>query len=130
MEAQAGLYRSVLTDRRVLVVLDNARDAEQVRPLLPASPTCLVVITSRNQLAGLIAEHGARPLTLDVLSSQEARALLARHLGPERVSAEPRAITELIDHCVGLPLALAIVAARAATHPGFALAGPGQRTRR
>jgi DNA-binding SARP family transcriptional activator/tetratricopeptide (TPR) repeat protein len=121
VEAQAGLYRSLLTDRRVLVVLDNARDAEQVRPLLPASPTCLVVITSRNQLAGLIVQQGAYPLTLDVLSSQEARALLVRHLGPARVSAEPRAMTELIEHCAGLPLALAIVAARAATHPSFAL---------
>jgi tetratricopeptide (TPR) repeat protein len=121
VDGQAGLYRSLLTDRRVLVVLDNARDEEQVRPLLPASPTCLVVITSRNQLAGLIAEHGARPVTLDVLRPQEARALLGHHLGPERVSAEPHAITELIGHCAGLPLALAIVAARAATHPGFAL---------
>jgi DNA-binding SARP family transcriptional activator len=121
VEAQAGLYRGLLTDRRVLVVLDNARDAEQVRPLLPASPTCLVVITSRNQLAGLIAQQGARPVTLDVLTPQEARALLTRYLGPDRVSAEPRAITDLINHCAGLPLALAIVAARAATHPGFAL---------
>jgi tetratricopeptide (TPR) repeat protein/DNA-binding SARP family transcriptional activator len=121
VDAQAGLYRSLLTDRRVLMVLDNARDAEQVRPLLPASPTCLVVITSRNQLAGLIAQQGARPVTLDVLSSQEARALLARHLGPDRVSAESRAITDLIKHCARLPLALAIVAARAATHPGFEL---------
>jgi NB-ARC domain-containing protein len=121
VQAQAGLYRGLLADRRVLVVLDNARDAEQVRPLLPASPRCLVVITSRSQLTGLIAGHGARPLTLDVLSSREARALLARHLGAERISAEPRAVTELINHCGGLPLALAIVAARAATHPGFAL---------
>jgi DNA-binding SARP family transcriptional activator/tetratricopeptide (TPR) repeat protein len=121
VEARAGLYRSLLANRRLLVVLDNARDAEQVRPLLPASPSCLVVITSRNQLAGLIAQHGARPLTLDVLSSQEARALLARHLGSQRVSAESPAITELINRCAGLPLALAIVAARAATHPGFAL---------
>ena len=121
VEAQAGLYRSVLAHRRVLVVLDNARDADQVRPLLPASPTCLVVITSRNQLTGLIAEHGARPVTLDALRAPEARALLARHLGAERVNAEPRAITDLINHCARLPLALAIVAARAATHPGFAL---------
>jgi hypothetical protein len=121
VQAQAGLYRSLLAHRRVLVVLDNARDADQVRPLLPASSSCLVVITSRNQLTGLIAEHGARPLTLDMLTSQEAWALLARHLGAERISADSAAITELIDHCGGLPLALAIVAARAATHPGFAL---------
>jgi DNA-binding SARP family transcriptional activator/Flp pilus assembly protein TadD len=121
VEAQAGLYRSMLANRRVLIMLDNARDGEQVRPLLPASPTCMVVITSRNQLTGLIAEHGARPVTLDVLSAPEARELLGRHLGPERVRSEPRAITELINHCAGLPLALAIVAARAATHPGFEL---------
>lgn len=121
LDAQAALYRSLLTDRHVLIVLDNARDAEQVRPLLPASPTCLVVITSRNQLAGLIAQHGARPVTLDVLTPQEARALLTRHLGLDRVSAEPDAIPDLIDRCAQLPLALAIVAARAATYPGFAL---------
>jgi tetratricopeptide (TPR) repeat protein/DNA-binding SARP family transcriptional activator len=121
VEAQAGLYRSLLANRRVLVVLDNARDADQVRPLLPASPTCLVVITSRNQLRSLTVQQGAHPVMLDVLSPQEARALLARHLGPERVSAESRAITDLIEYCARLPLALAIVAARAATHPGFAL---------
>jgi DNA-binding SARP family transcriptional activator/tetratricopeptide (TPR) repeat protein len=121
VDAQAGLYRSLLADRRVLVVLDNVRDVDQVQPLLPASPTCLVVVTSRNQLAGLIAQQGAHPVTLDVLSPPEARALLARHLGPGRVSTEPRAVTDLIDHCARLPLALAIVAARAATHPGFTL---------
>ncbi|MGH3887884.1 MAG: AfsR/SARP family transcriptional regulator [Pseudonocardiaceae bacterium] len=121
VDAQASLYRSLLIDRRVLVVLDNARDVEQVRPLLPASSSCLVVITSRNQLAGLIAQHGAHPVTLDLLSPREARALLVRRLGPDRVSAEPRAITDLIDHCARLPLALAIVAARAATHPSFSL---------
>jgi hypothetical protein len=121
VDARAGLYRGLLTDRHVLIVLDNARDAEQVRPLLPASPTCLVVITSRNQLSGLITQQGAHPVTLDVLSPQEARALLVGHLGPGRVSAEPRAVTDLINHCARLPLALAIVAARAATHPGFAL---------
>jgi DNA-binding SARP family transcriptional activator/Flp pilus assembly protein TadD len=121
LDAQSCLYRSLLADRRMLIVLDNARDAEQVRPLLPASPTCLVVITSRNQLAGLVAQQGARPITLDVLTPQEARALLIRHLGPDRISTEPRAVADLIDHCAGLPLALAIVAARAATHPGFTL---------
>jgi tetratricopeptide (TPR) repeat protein/DNA-binding SARP family transcriptional activator len=121
LEAQAGLYRSLLTNRHMLVVLDNARDAEQVRPLLPASPSCLVVITSRNQLASLIAQQGAHPLTLDVLNPQEAHALLTGHLGPDRISAEPGAVTELIEYCAGLPLALAIVAARAATHPGFPL---------
>ncbi|MGH3911339.1 MAG: ATP-binding protein, partial [Pseudonocardiaceae bacterium] len=121
LDAEAGLYRSLLADRRVLVILDNARDADQVRPLLPASPGCLVVVTSRNQLTGLLTQHGAHPLTLDVLTAQEARALLARHLGPDRISADPDAVTDLIDHCARLPLALAIVAARAGTHPGFTL---------
>ncbi|MGH3932139.1 MAG: ATP-binding protein, partial [Pseudonocardiaceae bacterium] len=121
LDDQAGLYRSLLIDRHVLVVLDNVRDAEQARPLLPASSSCLVVITSRNQLTGLVAHEGAHPVTLDVLTHQEARALLTHHLGPDRVSAEPQVITDLIDRCARLPLALAIMAARAATHPGFAL---------
>ncbi|MGH3917411.1 MAG: tetratricopeptide repeat protein [Pseudonocardiaceae bacterium] len=121
LEGQAGLYRSLLADRHVLVVLDNARDADQVRPLLPASPTCLVVITSRNQLTGLVAREGAHLVTLDVLTPQEARALLAHHLGTDRVGAEPSAVIDLIDSCARLPLALAIAAARAAIHPGFAL---------
>ena len=121
VEAQAGLYRSLLAERRMLMVLDNARDAEQVRPLLPASAGCLAVITSRNQLPGLTAQHGAHPLTLDLLSLAEARTLLTRQLGPDRINAEPHAVTDLIDYCARLPLALTIVAARAATHPGFAL---------
>jgi len=121
VDAQAGLYRSLAADRRLLVVLDNARDAEHVRSLLPASPACLVVITSRNQLTDLTVREGARPITLDVLSVWEARALLARHLGDDRITADPDAVTELIEQCARLPLALAIVAARAGTHPGFAL---------
>jgi DNA-binding SARP family transcriptional activator/tetratricopeptide (TPR) repeat protein len=121
VDDQAALYRSLTADRSLLVVLDNARDAEHVRPLLPANPACLVVITSRNQLADLTAQQGARTLTLDVLNPQDARALLTRHLGPDRINAEPDAVTELIEQCARLPLALAIVAARADTHPGFAL---------
>jgi DNA-binding SARP family transcriptional activator/tetratricopeptide (TPR) repeat protein len=122
LEAQVGLYRSLLAGRRVLVVLDNARDAEQVRPLLPGAPGCLAVVTSRNQLAGLVAAAGAHPLTLDLLSAAEARDLLARRLGPDRVAAEPHAVDEIITLCARLPLALALAAARAATHPGFGLA--------
>jgi DNA-binding SARP family transcriptional activator len=121
VEAQAAFYRSLLTDRHMLVVLDNARDAEQVRPLLPASPTRLVVITSRDQLSGLVAREGARPVTLDVLTAAEARALLAGYLGSDRIGAEPEAVTEMVEHCARLPLALAVVAARASTHPRFAL---------
>jgi tetratricopeptide (TPR) repeat protein len=121
LDAQAALYRSLLAARRVLVVLDNARDAGQVRPLLPGSPGCLVVVTSRNRLTSLVAAEGARLLTLDVLTAAEARQLLARRIGAARVAAEPGAIEEIITRCARLPLALAIVAARATAHPGFAL---------
>lgn len=122
LDAQAALFRSVLAGRRVLVVLDNARDAEQVRPLLPGTPGCLVVVTSRDQLAGLVAAEGAHPLTLDLLTPVEARRLLARRLGEERIAAEPRAVDDIVALCARLPLALVIVAARAATQPGLPLA--------
>ncbi|WP_020641858.1 AfsR/SARP family transcriptional regulator [Amycolatopsis balhimycina] len=121
VDAQAALYRSLTAERRLLVVLDNARDAEHLRPLLPAGPGCLVVVTSRNQLAGLTAQEGARLITLDVLTAEDALALLTRHLGHDRVAADPDAVTELIEQCARLPLALAIVAARATTYPSFAL---------
>jgi len=120
-EAQVSLYRSLLASRRVLVVLDNARDAAQVRPLLPGGSGCMALVTSRNRLPGLVAE-GARPLTLDLMSIDEAREMLARRLGPSRVTAEPRVVDEIIDLCARLPIALAVVAARAATHPAFPLA--------
>ncbi|MBF8194207.1 tetratricopeptide repeat protein [Nonomuraea sp. K274] len=121
LEAQAALYRSLLADQRVLLILDNAESAEQVRPLLPGSPECLVLVTSRDQLSGLVAGEGAQPLVVDMLSPEESRELLARRLGEERVRAEPEAVDEIIDLCGRLPLALAVVAARAATHPDFAL---------
>jgi tetratricopeptide (TPR) repeat protein len=121
LDAQAGLYRSVLAGRRVLVVLDNAFSVEQVRPLLPGTADCLVLVTSRNRLVGLAAE-GATALTLDVLSAAEARDLLAGHLGPERLAGNVATVREIVDQCAGLPLALAIVAARAAAHPSFSLA--------
>jgi tetratricopeptide (TPR) repeat protein len=121
LDAQAALYRSLLAGRRVLVVLDNARDAEQVRPLLPGSPTCLVVITSRNRLGSLVAQEQARSITLDVLNEQESLAMLTLHIGAERVAAESSAISELIEYSAGLPLALAIVVARTATNPDFPL---------
>jgi tetratricopeptide (TPR) repeat protein len=122
LEARTGQYRSMLAGRRVLVVLDNARDAEQVRPLLPGTPGCVAVVTSRNQLAGLVAAEGACPVTVGLLTVAEARDLLARRLGPARVAAEPDAVDEIISRCARLPLALAIAAARAATRPGFPLA--------
>jgi tetratricopeptide (TPR) repeat protein len=122
LEAQAALYRSLLNERRVLVVLDNARDAEQVRPLLPGSPGCLVVVTSRSNLSGLIAAEGAQPVILDLLSDEQAREVLARRLGLEQLRAEPGAVEDIIASCAGLPLALAVVAARVASRPGFPLA--------
>ena len=122
LDALAGLYRSTLAGTRTLVVLDNARDAGQVRPLLPASPGCLVLVTSRNQLAGLVASEGACPVILDVLPEPEARELLARRLGPSRIVAERAAATELARLCAGLPLALGIAATRAGARPGMALA--------
>jgi tetratricopeptide (TPR) repeat protein/transcriptional regulator with XRE-family HTH domain len=119
--ARSGLYRSVLARRRVLIVLDNARDAAQVRPLLPGSAGCLVVVTSRSSLAGLAAAEGARPLRLGPLGGEEGARLLAARLGPERVAAEPAAVTELTARCGHLPLALAVMAARAAADPGLSL---------
>jgi DNA-binding SARP family transcriptional activator/Tfp pilus assembly protein PilF len=122
LEAQAALYRSLLAGRRVLVLLDNAADEDQVRPLLPGSPGCLVIVTSRNQLPGLIVTEGAQPVVVDLLSAAEARQLLSRRIGPSRVLAETQAADDIIALCARLPLALMLVAARAATHPGFRLA--------
>jgi tetratricopeptide (TPR) repeat protein len=122
LDDQVALYRSLLAGKRVLVVLDNARDAEQVRPLLPGSPGCLAIVTSRNHLTGLIATEGAHPLNLDLLTQAGARELLACRLGSRRADREPDAIDEIITGCARLPLALTIVAARAATSPHFPLA--------
>jgi tetratricopeptide (TPR) repeat protein len=121
LEDQAALFRSLLAGRRVLVVLDNARDTEQVQPLLPGSPGCLVVVTSRNRLSGLVAA-GAVPLPVDLLSAAESRALLSRRIGALRVAAEPEAVDDVVAACARLPLALAIVAARAAVYPQLGLA--------
>ncbi|MDX8037547.1 BTAD domain-containing putative transcriptional regulator [Lentzea sp. BCCO 10_0856] len=107
-------YRSALAQRRVLVVLDNARDVEQVRPLLPGGTANLVLITSRNRLQGLVASEGAHPVALDVLDEREAVGLLTERAGADRIAAEPEAVSRLVARCAGLPLALGIVAARAA----------------
>jgi tetratricopeptide (TPR) repeat protein/transcriptional regulator with XRE-family HTH domain len=121
-EAQAGLYRSLLADRRMLIVLDNARDEEQVRPLLPASPASLVIVTSRNQLGGLAAADRARLLSLDVLGQGEAVHMLTARIGAARAAAEPAAAAEIAALCGRLPLALAVAAARAEARPGLPLA--------
>ncbi|MGM1060256.1 AfsR/SARP family transcriptional regulator [Saccharothrix sp. Mg75] len=118
----SDLYRSLLTDRKVLVLLDNAADPDQVRPLLSAAPGCLVVVTGRDRLGGLVAVHGARPLTLGVLGRADALELLTRVLGERRVRAEPGAAVELVELCVHLPLALRIAAADLAEHPGAGIA--------
>jgi tetratricopeptide (TPR) repeat protein len=121
-DAATALYRSMLAGKRMLIVLDNARDATQVRPLLPAAPGCLVVITSRHLLSGLIAAEGAHPITLDLFTPAEAREALASRLGADRVAAEPDAVDTIVERCARLPLALAVVAARARTHPERPLA--------
>ncbi|WP_433260944.1 ATP-binding protein [Actinosynnema sp. CS-041913] len=122
LDAQAALYRSLVADRRMLIVLDNAATAEQVVPLLPGSPTCTVLITGRHRLTSLIDRHGARHLHLDVLTRDEARTLLTARIGPDRAAAEPDAVDELVDLCGGYPLALTITARNAATHPAIPLA--------
>jgi DNA-binding SARP family transcriptional activator/tetratricopeptide (TPR) repeat protein len=117
VQTAAGRYRSLLADRRVLVVLDNAVNADQVRPLLPGSPGCLVLVTSRDRLTGLLARDGAGSLILDVLTPDEAHTLLAAILGPDRVAAEPAAVVELARICSHLPLALRVAAANLTSHP-------------
>ena len=116
-EGRAALFRSLLDDRQMLIVLDNARNVAQVRPLLPGAPGSLVVVTTRNELTGLVAAEGAIPLTLDVLGDGEAHEMLARRLGRARVAAEPGAADEITAACARLPLALSIAAGRAAGRP-------------
>jgi DNA-binding SARP family transcriptional activator/tetratricopeptide (TPR) repeat protein len=129
LDQRAASYRSLLAGRRVLVVLDNARDVAQVRPLLPGAAGCMAVVTSRDRLTPLVATAGARPLGLELLTAEEARDLLARRLGPARVAAEPDAVDEVIRYCARLPLALGIAAALAATRPGFPLAALAMQLR-
>ncbi|WP_404974432.1 BTAD domain-containing putative transcriptional regulator [[Kitasatospora] papulosa] len=119
-EARTGLFRSLLASRRVLVVLDNARDSAHARPLLPGAGESVVVVTSRERMHGLVTTEGARPLTLDVLTEQESTGLLVRRLGG-RIAAEPAAAAEIVAATGRLPLALAVVAARVADHPSFSL---------
>ncbi|MEU8147119.1 BTAD domain-containing putative transcriptional regulator [Nonomuraea sp. NPDC048901] len=122
VEARIGLYRSLLASRRVLVVLDDARGAEQVRPLLAGAPGCLTLITSRAELTGLAVTSGASLVRLDVLPDDDAYRLLAARLGEPRLAAEPEATALIIRRCGRLPLALAIVAAQLARHTDLPLA--------
>ncbi len=115
-DERAACYRSLLDGRRMLVLLDNAGSAEQVRPLLPASPFCAVVVTSRDGLAGLVARHGAVRLDLDLLPLADATDLLRELIG-ERARADPDAVTALANRCARLPLALRVAAELATARP-------------
>ncbi|GAA2036171.1 transcriptional regulator AfsR [Catenulispora yoronensis] len=126
-DARIAAYRSALSGRRVLVVLDNARDAAQVRPLLPGSAGCTALVTSRRTLVGLA---GAVHLGLGALADVEALALFAGIAGPDRVAAEPEATEEVLASCAGLPLALRIAAARLAARPSWSVASLAGRLAR
>ncbi|MEU8659666.1 ATP-binding protein [Actinoplanes philippinensis] len=122
VDARSARFRSAVADRRMIILLDNARDSEQVRPLLPGAPGCLVLVTSRNRLAGLVAHEGAQAVPVGRLSDAGARDLLAKRIGAPRLAAEPEATADLVRFCAGLPLALSITAAHAAVRPGLKLA--------
>ncbi|HEX3782200.1 MAG TPA: BTAD domain-containing putative transcriptional regulator [Pseudonocardiaceae bacterium] len=122
LHGQAALFRSIVAGKRMLIVLDNAVNATQITPLLSGSPSCAVLVTSRDHLTGLVTSTGAQHLVVDVLTDAEARALLVQQLGPDRIAAESAAVAELLARCGGYPLALNIVAGHALTHPQAQLA--------
>ncbi|MEU5942494.1 tetratricopeptide repeat protein [Micromonospora sp. NPDC047548] len=134
LDAQAALFRSKVAGRRFLLLLDNARDTEQVRPLLPGTATSMVIVTSRDRLAGLVVSQGAWPVVLAAMPDNESRRLLSVRLDDERMRAESAAVDEILAACAGLPLGVTIVAAHAATHPDVRLgeisAGLRDATRR
>jgi len=118
---RAALFRSLVNGRRVLVVLDNAASADQVRPLLPGSPSCLVVVTSRAYLTGLATDYGAARVDLGLLPPPDAVSLLRTVIGHERVTAEPEAVGQVARLCGRLPLALHLAGQRAALRPDIPL---------
>lgn len=122
-DAKSALYRSMLSERRMLLVLDNARSSDHVRPLLPASPICLAVVTSRNRLDSLLVREGAHRIALDVLSDAAALALIAERIDHARLEGDPGSTAELVRRCAHLPLALSVAAARAANQPALSLRG-------
>jgi tetratricopeptide (TPR) repeat protein len=129
VEAATGMYRSLLVGRRMLVVLDNARDATQVRQLLPTSDGSLALVTSRHELASLAVTDQARLVSLDLLSAEESEALLEDRLGAERLRVEPGALAEIVARCGGLPLALAVAAARVKARDDLPLAAFAEELR-
>nr|WP_272955041.1 BTAD domain-containing putative transcriptional regulator [Kribbella shirazensis] len=121
-DEQIALYRSLLADRAVLVVLDNARTADQVRPLATAGSRCCTVVTSRNELAGLVATEQAEPIRLDVFDPAQSKQLLAARIGKDRFGSDPGSVDSLVERCAGLPLALSLLAAQIALRPRRSLA--------
>ncbi|CAM3276100.1 BTAD domain-containing putative transcriptional regulator [Stackebrandtia soli] len=121
VESATALYRSLLSDRRILVVLDNAGSAEQVRPLLPSGTGARALITSRMTLSGLVAREGVRLTFLDPLSHEESQRLLTGLVGAERIRADPDAARQLVELCGRLPLALRIAAANLIGDPALRL---------
>jgi DNA-binding SARP family transcriptional activator/tetratricopeptide (TPR) repeat protein len=121
LTGRAGLYRSVLSGKRALIIVDNAASAEQVRPLLPGSASCAVIVTSRNRLSSLVVRDGARRITLRALAPDHALDVVARIIGPRRLAAEPAAAADLARLCGYLPLALRIAAERVAARPQLSL---------
>lgn len=117
-EERAAQYRTLLTDRRVLIVLDDAKDAAHVRPLLPGSASCAVLVTTRSRMPDLA---GSRFVDLDVLELDEARTMFATIIGPGRAEAEPQATDEVLIACAGLPLAIRIAGARLAARSGWSV---------
>jgi DNA-binding SARP family transcriptional activator len=123
VDEAAALFRSLVSGRRMLVLLDNAHHPDQVRPLLPGEARCMVVVTSRDRLDGLVARDGAARLSIDALLPDDARRLLARMLGADRAGAEPAAVAELARLCGHLPLALRLAGAHLSARTDVSIAG-------